>query len=143
MREVSVATTVPQTFWEGPTVPRAMAIYLREPVYVWDIGIADSAYPQQYAYRPITMDNGDHHETGVVTPLTKDRVQDVLEAYYNHHVQPTMLLLKHSKGHFYGVQYGDTFHEWHAKQNSEMRERLDQVHAGLGLPTLPSDGCGP
>ncbi|GMF46551.1 unnamed protein product [Phytophthora fragariaefolia] len=143
MSEVSVATPVPQTFREGPTVLRAMTVYLREPAYVWDIGIDDSAYAQQYSYRTFTMDNGGHHETGVVTPLTEGRVRDILEACYNHHVPPTMLLLNHNEGHFYGVQHGDTFHEWYAQPDSNMRERLDQVHAALGLPILPSDGYEP
>ncbi|GMF14881.1 unnamed protein product [Phytophthora fragariaefolia] len=35
MREVSVGISVPRTLWEGPTVLRVMAVYLREPVYVW------------------------------------------------------------------------------------------------------------
>ncbi|GMF14862.1 unnamed protein product [Phytophthora fragariaefolia] len=35
MREVSVGMSVPRTLWEGPTVLRVMAVYLREPVYVW------------------------------------------------------------------------------------------------------------
>ncbi|GMF41549.1 unnamed protein product [Phytophthora fragariaefolia] len=80
MREVSVGTTVPQTFWEGPTVLRAMAVYLREPVYVWDVDAADRAHVQQYSYRTYAMDNGDPHETGIVQPLSNDRIRDILEA---------------------------------------------------------------
>ncbi|KAE9118866.1 hypothetical protein PF006_g18487 [Phytophthora fragariae] len=143
MRAVSVGTPVPQAFWEGPTVLRAMAVYLREPVYVWDIDAADRAYVQQYTFKIYEMDNGDQHETGTVTPLSEEKIRDILEACFHQQVIPTMLLLKHTEGHFYGVQHGDTFHEWHAQRGSEMRERLDQVHRLVGLPVLPSAGYDP
>ncbi|KAE8972863.1 hypothetical protein PR001_g26477 [Phytophthora rubi] len=143
MRTISVATKVPQTFWEGPNVLRAMAVYLREPVYVWDIDAEDIAHVQQYSYQTFEMDNGDRHETGVVNVLTDDRIRGILEACFNHHVIPTMLLLKHTEGHFYGVQHGHTFHEWHAQRGPAMRERLDTVHRKVGLPVLKSDGYEP
>ncbi|GMF16953.1 unnamed protein product [Phytophthora fragariaefolia] len=54
-----------------------------------------------------------------------------------------MLLLNHSEGHFYGIQYGDTFHERHAQQEPEVRARLDRVHTMVGMPVLPLDGYDP
>ncbi|GMF51713.1 unnamed protein product [Phytophthora fragariaefolia] len=143
MKAISVATPVSFTFWEGPTVLRAMAVYLRETIYVWDIGADDMAYAQQYAYRTFQMDNGDSHETGVVTALSEGTVRGFLEACFNHHVIPTMLLLKHREGHFYGVQHDTTFHDWHTQQGPEMRVRLDLVQSELGFPILPSEGYDP
>ncbi|KAE9046312.1 hypothetical protein PR001_g4617 [Phytophthora rubi] len=143
MRAVSVGTPVPQAYREGPTVLRGMAVYLREPVYVWDIDEADRAYVQQYTFKRYEMDNGDQQETGTVTPLSEDKIRDILEACFRQQVIPTMLLLKHTEGHFYEVQHGDTFHEWHAQCGSEMRERLDQVPRLVGLPALPSAGYDP
>ncbi|GMF57082.1 unnamed protein product [Phytophthora fragariaefolia] len=121
MRAISVATPVPLAFWEDPTVLRAMAVYLREPVYVWDVGDGDLAYVQQYSYRTYMMDNGDSHETGIVAAMSEGRIQDILEACFNHHVRPVMVLLKHREGHFYGVQHGATFHQWHAQSGPDMR----------------------
>ncbi|KAE9112532.1 hypothetical protein PF010_g10407 [Phytophthora fragariae] len=143
MRSVSVATPVPQAFWEGPTVLRAMAVYLREPIYVWDIGADDKSYVQQYSYKAFEMDNGDRHETGVVTAVPGDKIRDFLEACFHQQVLPAMLLLNHTEGHFYGVQHGEIFHEWHAQRGPEMRERLDTVHRLIGLPVLPSAGYEP
>ncbi|KAE8909802.1 hypothetical protein PF005_g19624 [Phytophthora fragariae] len=143
MREVSVATSVPQVFWEEPTVVRAMAVYLREPIYVWDVDAADRAYVQQYSYKKFEMDNGDRHDTGIVAPHSEDRIRDILEACFHQKVVPTMLLLKHTEGHFYGVQHGDVFHEWHAHPGPDMRERLDHVHRLVGLPVLPSARSDP
>ncbi|GMF43106.1 unnamed protein product [Phytophthora fragariaefolia] len=51
-----------------------------------------------------------------------------------------MFLLNFAEGNFYGVQPGETCHEWHAQQGQEMRIRIDQVHLEVGLPVLPSDG---
>ncbi|EGZ22884.1 hypothetical protein PHYSODRAFT_484539, partial [Phytophthora sojae] len=115
MRAVSVADKMPQAFWEGPHVLRAMAVYLREPVYVWDVAPDDTAHAQQYTYKLFDMNNGGRHETGVVEILTDDRIRDILEESFNQRVIPTMLLLKHTEGHFYGVQHGPTFHAWHAQ----------------------------
>ncbi|KAE8882675.1 hypothetical protein PF003_g33222 [Phytophthora fragariae] len=143
MRAVSVGTPVPQAYREGPTVLRGMAVYLREPVYVWDIDAADRAYVQQYTFKRYEMDNGDQREADTVTPLSEDKIRDILEACFRQQVIPTMLLLKHTEGHFYEVQHGDTFHEWHAQCGSEMRERLDQVHRLVALPVLPSAGYDP
>ncbi|GMF45405.1 unnamed protein product [Phytophthora fragariaefolia] len=141
MRGVSVKTSVPQTFWEGPTVLRAMTVYLQEPLYVWDVGADEAGYVQQYLYKSFTMDDGDTHETGVTQPLPEDRARDILEACYNHQVITTIRLLKHTEGHFYGVQHGDVFHEWHAQPGPDMRARLDEVY--VGIPVLPSDGYDP
>ncbi|GMF18684.1 unnamed protein product [Phytophthora fragariaefolia] len=143
MRQVSVLTPAPQTFWEGPTVLRATAVYLREPVYVWDIGTNEDAYVQQYSYRTFTMDNGDSHETGVVHALSEDRIRDIREACFHLHVIPTKLLLKHKVSHFYGVHHRETFHEWHGQRGPEMRARLDTVHAQVGFPILPTAGYEP
>ncbi|KAE9361166.1 hypothetical protein PF008_g1309 [Phytophthora fragariae] len=143
MREVSVATSVPQAFWGGLTVLRAVAVYLREPIYVWDVDAADRVYVQQYSYKKFEMDNGDSHETGIVAPLSEVRIRDILEACFHQKVISTMLLLKHTEGHFYGVQHGDVFQEWHVHPGPDMRERLDHVHRLVGLPVLPSAGYEP
>ncbi|KAG6947486.1 hypothetical protein JG688_00015530 [Phytophthora aleatoria] len=54
-----------------------------------------------------------------------------------------MMLLKHTKRHFYGVHHGSTFLEWHAKSGPAIRVRLDTVHAKLGNPILPSNAHDP
>ncbi|KAJ8546734.1 hypothetical protein ON010_g11501 [Phytophthora cinnamomi] len=85
-RATSVTTNVSGVFWEGPRVLRALAVYLREPVYVWDVGVDGTAHVQQYAYQTFTMLNCDKHETGTVLALSDDRARDILEeCFYNHH----------------------------------------------------------
>ncbi|GMF54438.1 unnamed protein product [Phytophthora fragariaefolia] len=143
MRAVSVKTAVTQAFWEGPTVLRAMAVYLRDRIYIWDVVEEYRAYAQQYFYKTYTMENGDSHETGTITTVPESQMRDVLQACFDLHVLPTMLIPNHSEGHFYGIQHGDTFHEWHAQRGPEMRARLDRVRTTVGMPVLPSDGYDP
>ncbi|OWZ22451.1 hypothetical protein PHMEG_0002847 [Phytophthora megakarya] len=140
IRDVSVATPVPKTFWEGPHVLRAMTVYLREPIYVWDVAANDIAHAQQYAFKTFEMANGDCHETGVVVALPDDTMRDILEECFNQQVIPVMLLLKHSEGHFYGVQHGQTFIDWHTKSGPAMRSRLDAVHRKLGIQLMAGNG---
>ncbi|KAG3126899.1 hypothetical protein PI124_g21094 [Phytophthora idaei] len=141
--KIVVATTVPKGFWEGPHVLRAMGVYLREPIYVWNATADDTAHAQQYSYHTFEMDNGDRHETGIVTALSDSGIRDFLAVCFIEHVLPVMMLLKHTKRHFYGVHHGSTFLEWHAKSGSAMRVRLDTVHAKLGNPILPSNAYDP
>lgn len=85
-----------------------MAINLREPVCVWDVAADDTAHVQQFRYQIFEMDNGDRHETGVVNALSDAHIRDILEECHTQYVIPVMMLLKHTEGHFYGVQHGQT-----------------------------------
>ena len=95
---------------------------------MWDVDETGAAHAQQYLYQTFTLPNGDAHETGVVTALADEQVNNVLEACYNHKILPLMLLLNHAEGHFYGVQYGQQFLDWNALPGPGMRTRLDKVH---------------
>ncbi|KAG7390738.1 hypothetical protein PHYPSEUDO_006857 [Phytophthora pseudosyringae] len=75
-----------------------MAVYIREPVYVWDVAADDSAHIQQYTYQTFEMPNGDQHETGAVHALQDSQIRDSLEECYNRKVIPVMLFLKHTEG---------------------------------------------
>ncbi|CAI5717705.1 unnamed protein product [Peronospora effusa] len=86
------------------------------------------------------MDNGEAHETGQVEMVSDDVMKIFLEACFHNHVFPVMLLLKHVESHFYGVQHGNLFFEWHAQPGPDMRSRLDSVHEATGFPKLPSVG---
>ena len=66
MRNRSVAHAIPQDFWGSALFLRALAVYLREPVYVWDVDADGMAHAQQYPYQNHTLTNGATHETGVV-----------------------------------------------------------------------------
>ncbi|CAI5747145.1 unnamed protein product [Peronospora destructor] len=135
-RNHTVAQALPKDFWGGSLLLRALAVYLRETVYVWDVAANGSAHAQQYHYLNHTMPNGDIHETGVVEPIPDERMRDLLSACYDHSVLPVMIALRHNEGHFYGISYGDTFYEWNILPGSEMRLRMDEVHAEMGLPIL-------
>ncbi|KAE8972345.1 hypothetical protein PF010_g26334 [Phytophthora fragariae] len=63
-RARSVNASVPLAFWAGPEVLRAMAQYLREPLFVLDVDQANDAHVQRYFYQDYTLPNGDIHETG-------------------------------------------------------------------------------
>lgn len=136
VQRTSVTEPVPQAFWEGTHVLRAMAVYLREPLYVWDVAADNTAHVQQYSYRVFDMPNGDKHETGTVHPIDDSRARDFLELCFHHHVVPPMLLLKHTENHFYGVQHGSWFTTWDNEDGPTMRNRLDLVHKAMNWPPL-------
>ncbi|OWZ14412.1 hypothetical protein PHMEG_00012116 [Phytophthora megakarya] len=133
-QQTSVTVQVPQAFWEGTHILRAMAVYLREPLYVWDVHADSIAHVQQYNYQVYTMPNGDKHETGYVQPLPDSITREFVELCFHHHVIPPMLLLKHTEGHFYGVQHGDLFATWDNEDGPTMRNRLDMVHRAMKWP---------
>ena len=54
----------------------------------------------------------------------------------NHRVHPVIISLHHCEQHFYGIRYGETFHEWNTLSGREMRLRVDEVHAEVGMPHL-------
>ncbi|KAG2766843.1 hypothetical protein PC116_g15645 [Phytophthora cactorum] len=60
----------------------------------------------------------------------------MLEKFFNQHMVPVMMLHKHTEDHFYGVEHGQTFIDWHARSGPTMWTRLDKVHATLRLPIL-------
>ncbi|CAI5731781.1 unnamed protein product [Peronospora farinosa] len=140
IRDVLVMRDVPMEFWEGPHILRAVAVYLREPVYVWDVSANDTAHVQRYTFATLIMDNGEAHETGQVEMVSDDVMKIFLDACFHIHVFPVMLLLKHVESHLYGVQHGNLIFEWHAQRGPDMRSRLDSVHEATGFPKLPSVG---
>lgn len=103
-------------------------MYIREPIYVWNVDATGVAHAQQYFYQTFMMPNGDAHETGVVTVINDEQVMHVLEACYNHKVVPLILVLNHAEGYFHGVQYGRQFQDWNAMPGPDMRAKLDMVH---------------
>lgn len=95
-----MATILPKAFCVGPHVLRAMAVYIRKPIYVWDVAADDTAHVQQYMYKTFEMPNGDRHGSGVVEALPDARARDLLEECFHHHAIPVTLLLKHTEGQF-------------------------------------------
>ncbi|KAE9276783.1 hypothetical protein PR003_g28969 [Phytophthora rubi] len=63
-RTRTVNSQIPAAFWAGPEVLRAMAQYLREPLFVLDVDQHNDTHVQRYYYRDYTLPNGDIHETG-------------------------------------------------------------------------------
>ncbi|OWZ15271.1 hypothetical protein PHMEG_00011123 [Phytophthora megakarya] len=136
VQRTSVTEPVPQAFWEGTHVLRAMAVCLREQLYVWDVASDNTAHVQQYSYKVFDMPNGDKHETGTVHPIPDSRTRDFLELCFHHHVVPPMLLLKHTESHFYGVRHGPVFNTWDCEMGPTMRNRLDMVHRAMNWSKL-------
>ncbi|KAE9172984.1 hypothetical protein PF004_g27113 [Phytophthora fragariae] len=114
-RNRSVNTPIPSTFWAGPEVLRAMAQYLREPLFVLDVDQANDAHVQRYFYQDYTLPNGDVHETGCGGAMDDRTAKIMLRAYANLHVLPVFMILKRHEGHFYGVRHGDLTLRWQAE----------------------------
>ncbi|KAE9266537.1 hypothetical protein PR003_g32091, partial [Phytophthora rubi] len=114
-RTRSVNTPIPSAFWAGPEVLRAMAQYLREPLFVLEVNQANDAHVQRYYYQDYTLPNGDVHETGCGGAMDDATAKSMLRAYAHLHVMPAMIVLKRSEAHFYGVRNGGIATRWHAE----------------------------
>ena len=61
---------------------RALAVYHREPIYVWITDRAGTAHVQQYSFLNFSLPNGDAHETGIVQVLGDEQAGECLNAKY-------------------------------------------------------------
>lgn len=112
----SVNSHVPHDFWAGTEVLRAMAQYLREPLYVMDVNEHNDAHVQQYYYKDYLLPNGMEHESGCGRPISDKKALALFEHCANLHVLPTIMVLKQHENHFYGVGHSaDVFLRWHAE----------------------------
>ncbi|KAE9308609.1 hypothetical protein PR003_g20705 [Phytophthora rubi] len=114
-RSRTVNTQIPAAFWAGPEVLRAMAQYLREPLFVLDVDQHNDTHVQRYYYRDYTLPNGDIHETGCGGAMDDATAKEMLAHYTRLHVLPVLIVLKRNEGHFYGVHHGDIAIKWHAE----------------------------
>ena len=64
-RAQCVRQSVPRAFWDGSVLLRALAVYIRGPIYVWEVDETGVAHVHQYSYQTFTTTNGDTHETVV------------------------------------------------------------------------------
>ncbi|KAE8979925.1 hypothetical protein PR002_g24277 [Phytophthora rubi] len=118
-RARTVNSQIPTAFWAGPEVLRAMAQYLREPLFVLDVDQHNDTHVQRYYYRDYTLPNGDTHETGCGGSMDDVTATDMLAHYARLHVLPVLLVLKGHEGHFCGVHHGDIAVKWHAEGDLE------------------------
>ena len=131
---------LPTIFLKRPHVLRAIAVYLREPVCVWDVAVDGAAHVQSYTFATLTMANGETHDTGQVEMISDKMMTTFLDACSTNTVFLVMMPLKHTDSHCYGVQHGDFFFDWHAQPGHYMRYRQHQVHEAAGSIILPSAG---
>ncbi|OWY96140.1 hypothetical protein PHMEG_00033672, partial [Phytophthora megakarya] len=120
-RRRSVNTKVLTSFWAGPEVLRAMAQHLREPLYhVAEEDANHVAHVQRYYYKDYVLPNGQEHESGCGGPMEDAQVTCPFEHYQTLHILPTIMVLRRTENHFYGVgHHPDTFLRWHAEGDPE------------------------
>ncbi|KAE8986134.1 hypothetical protein PR003_g23020 [Phytophthora rubi] len=114
-RSRTVNAHIPTAFWAGPEVLRAMAQYLREPLFVLDVTQTNDAHVQNYYYKDYILPNGDTHETGCGGAMDDATAKRMLHTYAGLHVLPVFIVLKRHEGHFYGVKHGDLYTRWQAE----------------------------
>ncbi|KAE9201610.1 hypothetical protein PF005_g14888 [Phytophthora fragariae] len=119
---------IPSAFWAGPEVLRAMAQYLREPLFVLDVDANNDAHVQRYFYKDYVMPNGDIHETGCGGAMTDAEAKAMLTQYASLHVMPVFMVLKKHEGHFYGVRHGDVSTKWHAEGDASFTRNHCEGH---------------
>uniref|UniRef100_A0AAV1TVP0 Uncharacterized protein n=1 Tax=Peronospora matthiolae TaxID=2874970 RepID=A0AAV1TVP0_9STRA len=79
-REQCFSTALPSAFWSETTILRALAMYLREPIYVWGVDETGNCSARQFSFQIFAMPNEDNHETGIVLVLDVKRIRVILEA---------------------------------------------------------------
>lgn len=114
-RARSVNTQIPTAFWAGAEVLRAMAQYLREPLFVLDVAANNDTHVQRYYYQEYELKNGEQHESGCGGAIDDATAKDMFAHFEKLHVLPVCLVLKKHEGHFYGVHNGDMSAHWHAE----------------------------
>lgn len=92
-RARTVNTHIPSAFWAGPGVLRAMAQYLREPLFVVDVNPHNDAHVQRYFYHDYVLPNGDVHETGCGDATDDATAKEMLKHYAHLHVLPVFIVL--------------------------------------------------
>uniref|UniRef100_A0AAV1TXI2 Uncharacterized protein n=1 Tax=Peronospora matthiolae TaxID=2874970 RepID=A0AAV1TXI2_9STRA len=85
-REQCVSTALPSAFWSETTILRALAMYLREPVYVWGVDETGNCSARQFSFQTFAMPDEDAYETGIVLVLDVERVRVIPEACYKNKV---------------------------------------------------------
>ncbi|KAE8980760.1 hypothetical protein PR001_g24195, partial [Phytophthora rubi] len=125
----TVNTPVPSAFWASTEVLRAMAQYLREPLFVLDANSHNDAHVQRYYYQDYTLPNGDTHETGCGGAMDDRTAKEMLAKYADLHVLPVFIVLKRHEGHFYGVHHGDLAPKWQAEGDLDFAQTHCDSHA--------------
>jgi hypothetical protein len=127
-RARSVNTQIPSDFWAGAEVLRAMAQFLREPLFVLEADANNDAHVQRYYYKTYTTAAGGTHETGCGGAMEDQEAKLMLSHYARLHVMPVMLVLKRHEGHFYGVHHGTLSTQWLAEGDRQFAESNCSTH---------------
>ncbi|KAE8887829.1 hypothetical protein PF003_g28140 [Phytophthora fragariae] len=128
-RTRTVNSQIPAAFWAGPEVLRAMAQYLREPLFVLDVDQHNDTHVQRYYYRDYSLPNGDIHETGCGGAMDDATAKTMLGHYARLHVLPVFMMLKRHEGHFNGVHHGDIAIKWHAEGDLDFTQANCRSHS--------------
>ncbi|RAW32979.1 hypothetical protein PC110_g10702 [Phytophthora cactorum] len=78
-RKMAVDKHVPPTCWVGPNELRAMAQYLREPIFVFDTDESKDSHVQRYGYQQHHLADGTNLESRNVAALSDKEAQDYLK----------------------------------------------------------------
>jgi hypothetical protein len=124
----SVNTQIPSDFWAGAEVLRAMAQYLREPLFVFDVDAHNNAHVQRYYYQNYATDNGGEHESGCGGAMDDSKALEMLRQYARLHVLPVMMVIKRHEGHFYGVHHGEIATRWQAEGDRQFADANCATH---------------
>uniref|UniRef100_H3H4T0 Uncharacterized protein n=1 Tax=Phytophthora ramorum TaxID=164328 RepID=H3H4T0_PHYRM len=126
-RARSVNTHIPSEFWAGTEVLRAMAQYLREPLFVFDVDAKNDAHVQRYYYKNYSLAYGGDHESGCGGVMYDLTAKDMLKHYTRLHI--LVMLIKRHEGHFYGVHHREISTRWLAEEDREFADANCSSHA--------------
>jgi hypothetical protein len=127
-RSRSVNTQIPSDFWAGAEVLRAMAHYLREPLFVFDVDANNDVHVQRYYYKEYVVADGTAHETGCGGAMDDREAKTLLTHSARLHVLPVMMVIKRHEGHFYGVHHGNISTRWLAEGDRQFAEENCTTH---------------
>ncbi|OWZ13982.1 hypothetical protein PHMEG_00012613 [Phytophthora megakarya] len=140
-RSRSVNSQVPASFWASTEVLRAIAQYLREPLYVLDVNAHNDAHVQKYYYKDYILPNGTEHESGCSSIIGDKQAITLLEQCARMHVLPTIMVLKQHENHFYGVGHpADVFLRWNAEGDPKYANTIAREFKWLGEINIIPEG---
>ncbi|KAE9240238.1 hypothetical protein PF004_g7592 [Phytophthora fragariae] len=135
-RQVCTSTTIFSRARAPQIELRALAVFSREPIYVWTIGDNGATRLDQYTVHTYEMQNGDAHETGIEVELSQEAVRQLLRGCATAQVVPIMLTVQEGTSEFQGISLNKTFSVWNSQPGTSMRDRLDCVHSTLGFAQI-------
>lgn len=143
LRDVDITTSVAATQWARTAEIGAAALVIREPLYVLDVLPDGTIFVQQHRYRAAGSVDGAIAETRWQRSITVSTFMDFMQSCWRANVIPILLLDRRgvTEQHFQATRFSELMYE--RCINSEtaltrpcMRERLDSLHAALGMPQV-------